>query len=201
MRNVRSLSLCAIAILSGIATLSAQSMETKDLAVGKFLVASRGLPDPNFGETVILLIQYGNEGAVGLALNRPTKVPISKVLKDLDSARERSETVFAGGPVDLGQVFALLRSSTTPQEATRIAKDVQLIRTKMSLEKVLAANHDPASVRVYLGYCGWGNGQLEHEVSLGAWHIFDSVSDKIFDANPASLWYRMIALTERQFAD
>jgi len=189
-----------MALWCGTAAITAQSTDSKDLGVGRLLVASRGLSDPNFAKTVILLIQYGESGAVGLAMNRPTKVPISRVLEELKAAKGRSDSVFAGGPVGTEEVFALLGPGAASQEGIRIGENVRLVRTKPALEKAVAANRDPGSLRIYVGYCGWGTGQLEHEVGLGAWHIFKSAADKAFDPDPASLWARMIALTERQFA-
>jgi len=61
---------------------------TKNLGIGKLLVASRGLGDPNFAGTAILLIRYDENGVVGLVLNRRTDVPLSRVL-DLKAAKER----------------------------------------------------------------------------------------------------------------
>ena len=57
------------------APVSAQSMQPSDLAAGKLLVASRDLPDPNFAKTVILLVQYDDEGVVGLIVNRRSQGP------------------------------------------------------------------------------------------------------------------------------
>ena len=62
-------------------------------------MASRDLADPNFAETVVLLVHYDAQGGVGLILNRPTDVPLSRGLEDLKPAKERSDTVYLGGPV------------------------------------------------------------------------------------------------------
>src|SRR5262249_14327647 len=74
----------AAAILCGTATASGQSKHGTDLRVGKLLVSSRGLPDPNFVESVVLLIQYDEQGSVDLMINRRTQVPISHLLKGLN---------------------------------------------------------------------------------------------------------------------
>jgi putative transcriptional regulator len=98
---MRLLSIAAAVLLSesAVHTAAAQSMQPDDLAAGKMLVASRDLPDPNFSKTVILLVQYDDEGVVGLILNRRSKVPISRVLEDVGGAKERSDPIYAGGPV------------------------------------------------------------------------------------------------------
>jgi len=192
--------LLVLAFVSGAAVLPAQSRNAKDLGVGKFLVASRGLRDPNFAETVILLVEYGEDGAVGLAMNSPTKEPVSRVLQELKGSKGHADPIFMGGPVGTEVVFALLRSGAAPKQAVHMFGDVYLVRTKPVLEKVLAANRSSRTLRIYAGYSGWGPGQLEDEVDPRAWYIFSGVPDRVFDSDPASLWSRMIALTERQIA-
>ena len=87
----------------------AQSTRPADLGAGKLLVASRDLPDPNFAKTVVLLVQYDDEGVVGLIVNRRSKVPISHVLDSVAGAKARPDPVYAGGPVGRTEVVALLR--------------------------------------------------------------------------------------------
>src|SRR5271169_783208 len=109
---MRLLSIAAAVLLSEsvVYVAAAQSMRPADLAAGKMLVASRDLPDPNFAKTVVLLVQYDEDGVVGLILNRRSKVPISRLLDDLPGARNRRDPVYAGGPVGTTEVLALVRS-------------------------------------------------------------------------------------------
>src|SRR5580692_11118179 len=76
-------------------SLPIQFKNPKDLGIGKLLVASRGLGDPHFARTVILLVHYDENGVVGLFLNRRTDVPLSQVL-DLKAAKDRSDPVYIG---------------------------------------------------------------------------------------------------------
>src|ERR1700677_3003594 len=102
--------------------------QTDDLAVGRLLVASRDLGDPNFAKTVILLVHYDEDkGAVGLVLNKRTDVPISRVFHDLKEASGRSDPVYIGGPVELSSVLALLKSPAKPEGADKVFGDVYLI--------------------------------------------------------------------------
>jgi putative transcriptional regulator len=88
-----------------------QSQNPEDLSAGKLLVASRALADPNFAETVVLLVRCDAEGVVGLILNRRTNIPLSRVLEQFESAKDRSDPAYLGGPVETPAVFALLRST------------------------------------------------------------------------------------------
>ena len=171
------------------------------LAPGKFLVASRELGDPNFSETVILLIQYDEEkGAMGLVVNRPAEVPLSRVFQDMKGAKDRTDEAYMGGPVEPDNVLALLKSATKPEEAQRVFANVYLVSSKALLEKTLADKAEPSVFHVYLGYAGWGPGQLEHEVELGAWHILAPDAGSVFDGDPESVWPRLIKRTEMRIA-
>jgi putative transcriptional regulator len=194
------IALAAAAALCGAAVAAGQSRSTQDLGVGKLLVSSRGLGDPNFAESVVLLIQYDQHGTVGLMINRRTQAPISRVLKDVDAAKRGSEPVYIGGPVELDAVLALLRSQKKPEDATSVLGQVYVVSTKPALEKALAASSDSGDLRVYLGYCGWDAGQLENELRLGGWWIFEGEAGLVFDPRPESVWSRLISRTEQQIA-
>ena len=178
-----------------------QSKDVKDLGMGKLMVAARGLPDPNFVESVVLLIQYDQQGTVGLMINRRTRAPISRVLQDLNTAKDRSHPAYHGGPVELTAVFGLSRSRKKLDGATSLLSEVYLVSSKALLDKALATSSGPADFRLYLGYCGWAGGQLENEVRHDGWWIFDANPGLVFDSNPDSVWSRLIARTEEQIAE
>ena len=170
-------------------------------AAGDFLVSSRDLGDPNFSETVILLLRYDEEdGAMGLVINRRGDLPLSRVFQDLKQAKGRTDLAYRGGPVEPGDVLALLKSSTKLEDAERVFANVYLISDKDLLEKTLADKAEPGVFHVFLGYAGWGPGQLEHEVDLGAWHILPPDAASVFDSDPESVWPRLIRRTELRIA-
>ena len=190
--------LCLAIFASTIA--KGQSTEIGDLGLGKLLVSGRGLSDPNFAESVVLLIRYDNEGALGLIINRRTQASLSRVLKGVDMSKRGSDPVYLGGPVELGAVFALLRSQKKPDEASSVLSEVYLLSSKAPLEKALAASSGPGDLRVYVGYAGWDVGQLENEVRLGGWWIFEASPGAVFDPNPDTIWSRLITRTDQQIA-
>lgn len=181
--------------------LPVQSRNPKDLGPGKLLVASRELGDPNFAQTVILLVHYDAGGVVGLMLNRRTDLPISRVFAQLDAAKGRSDRVYMGGPVQTPTVFALLRSKEKLEQAEHVFGSVYWISTKVALEKAISTSPDPGGFHVYLGYAGWTAEQLRNEVRLGGWFIFQADNETVFNANPNSLWRQMIKKTELKMAD
>jgi putative AlgH/UPF0301 family transcriptional regulator len=177
-----------------------QSRNPVDLGPGKLLVASRELADPNFAETVILLVHCDTEGVVGLMLNRRTDLPISRVFTDLKAAKDLSDPVYLGGPVETPTVFALLQSTDKLEKAEHVFGGVYWISTKTDLEKAVSSRPKPGVFHVYLGYAGWTTDQLRNEVRLGGWFIFQADKQTVFNANPDSLWRQMIKKTELKMA-
>ena len=171
----------------------------RQLAAGTLLVAGRNLPDPNFSETVVLLVEYSGDGAAGLVLNRPSGAPLSRVLPSVQSAAGVASRAFSGGPVSTGTVLALSRA---PCDGCRaIARDVHLVRSSDTLTALLADDGDERRLRVYAGYAGWARTQLEDEVRQGAWRVLAVDARIVFDPNPSSLWRRMIERTEAVLAN
>jgi len=163
----------------------------KELAAGKILVARRELLDPHFAETVVLLVQYDQKGTVGLIINRKTKIPISKLSKELEPAKGRTDPLYVGGPVETDGIMALLRSPTKLEDAKSVFADIYIISSKTTLEKTMTSGTAPNTFRLYVGYAGWGAGQLEVEVANDAWEVLAANAGMIFDLHPESLWRRL----------
>jgi len=171
------------------ALLCASYAAAEQLAAGKLLVATPKSQDPDLSRSVILLIHCDRDGAIGLMLNRPSKVPLRDVMPELKNAKA---PVFAGGPVTIG-VRALLKSSSKPDQAPHLFADVSVISTKSTLEKLIAAHTPPNVFRVYAGYTGWTLGQLQDEVNRGLWQVLPGDAGVIFDPAPEKLWDRLTA--------
>jgi putative transcriptional regulator len=179
-------------------SLPLQSNNANSLGPGKLLVASRNLGDPNFAKTVILLARYDDHGVLGLILNRRTDVPLSRVLETLKAAKDRSDPVYVGGPLEMPAVFGLMQSPGKLEGAEHVFDGVYLIAEKSLFEQTISARPDHGVFHVYLGYAGWTPDQLRLEVKLGAWFVFPAETSTVFNANPDSLWLEMIRKTEQQ---
>jgi putative transcriptional regulator len=191
----------AALLYSSARSAPAQSTQTHALAAGKFLVASRDLLDPNFVETVVLLVRYEEDGVVGLIINRRTRIPIARLFPELlDSIKGRSDPLYTGGPVARTMALALLRSRARLEGVEPVFADVSLVSSKSLLQKTMAAGTGPATFRLYAGYSGWTARQLQGEVELGGWHIFPGDPSMVFDPDPESVWSRLIRKTEQRIA-
>jgi putative transcriptional regulator len=194
--QIRPIALALFLISVGAPAALAQSSNPRDLRTGKFLVAARKFPDPTFAQTVIVLTRFSEDGAMGLIINRQTNVPMARAVPLARS----SDPVYSGGPVGAPTVYGLLRSPSKPDQATPVVADIYMVAERALLEKTVSTSPSADRFRAYLGYCGWGPGQLDHEVELGAWFIFSGRAEMVFDTEPESLWTRLVALTERQIA-
>jgi putative transcriptional regulator len=188
------------AALAVATVLNAQSQKPADLGMGKLLVSPRRSPDPSFAESVILLLHYDQESALGLMINRRTTVPIARVLRDFSGLAQRSDVIYLGGPVERASAMALLRAGAKPDGATAVTGRIYLLIARQALEKALAGGKNSGDLRIYAGYCGWGPGQLDNETRLGGWFIFNRGAELAFDGNPEAIWSRLIADTETSVA-
>lgn len=201
LRRVLLTATCGLAAVAAAAHPQGPDQRTRRapetvLGVGKLLVASTSLGDPNFARTVVFLFSYSADGAAGLIVNRPTATPLGTVWPDVAFPRGPLSSVFEGGPVSTAELRALARPGHGGVDGIRILPDVMLLATPEDLKQSLSEAPTADRLRVYAGYAGWGAGQLVREVRLGAWHVFDGSSAAVFDAAPGTMWDRFIRMTQ-----
>jgi putative transcriptional regulator len=174
--------------------------DSDELKPGIFLVAPRRAADPNFAGTVVLLVRLDETGALGLVINHPMDIPISRVLQDRKEASRLDGNAFSGGPVQADAALALYRSAKKFDDASAILKEVYLVSTRSALDRIINSKPTAKNFRLYLGYTGWGPGQLQHEMELDVWRILPGDAKSVFDPEPSSVWPRLIDRLEMRFA-
>ena len=154
---------------------------------GALLVASPSLLDANFAQTVVLLVDHDSDGTLGLILNRPTEVAVASALPRLTAAVGDEAVIFSGGPVAPDHAIAV--GSRAP--GLREPDWFRGVLGQVGLVDVDALEEDRASVeevRIYAGYAGWGAGQLEWEISEGAWFVVGATPADLRSPSPLTLW-------------
>ncbi len=154
---------------------------------GMFLIAGPNMPDPRFRETVILLVSHSWMGTQGLIINRKTKASLSEMLDEPENENAKAHPVYFGGPVGLGKMVFLVRHDKSLEQARPVLEDIYLSGAPTLLEQMLPHKSEQ-ELRVYIGYSGWGPGQLEAEMERGDWHLLPANSEPIFSPNPDSVW-------------
>jgi len=155
---------------------------------GVLLVASPNLDDPNFRETVVLIVEHGPEGTLGLILNRSTKVLLSEALPEVSVLKRSSYRLFAGGPVQPNQLLLLLRLKEPLPDARSVFDGVYVGSGSKILERIIKQARPTEAFRAFAGYAGWAPDQLKYEMLQGAWALLPPDSIGIFEQDPATLW-------------
>ncbi|HEY2628218.1 MAG TPA: YqgE/AlgH family protein [Usitatibacter sp.] len=172
-----------------LVVLAAAALPTFADDTGSFLVAREALPDPNFGHAVVLVMPPDGPGVLGVIVNRPTRVPLSKLFPDQPRLARLDDRVFFGGPVSLQTVSFVFRADKAPEDAMEVMKGVYISSDGDLLRELLAREKPTEGLRVFVGYTGWAPGQLEGEIARGDWHPMDADERSLFDRRPESLWY------------
>jgi putative transcriptional regulator len=149
---------------------------------GQLLLASPALLDPNFRRTVVLVGVHSGEGALGVVLNRPSDVTVEAV--------DGGEPVYVGGPVQPSSVVVLAEFLDPALAGTLVVGRIGFPAADADMHKLADAT---ARARVYAGYAGWGEGQLDAEVDRGDWIAHDPVPDDVFTEVPDELWGSVLA--------
>jgi len=170
------------------------------IATGRLLVASERILDPRFQETVILLVNYDREGAMGLILNRPTRISIGEglqILPELAEGAYAGDPIYYGGPVALNLPLALLKTPHPPDNSKPVNKDLVLTGPAEIASRFTGKETGSESFRIFAGYSGWGAGQLEGEIGRGDWQVRPFDPEAIFARDSETLWEKMRAKEER----
>lgn len=156
------------------------------------LVANPLLLDPNFLHTVVLLIEHDDQGAMGVVLNRPLPLNLAQICAEshLTFAGDDNATAFRGGPVEPQRGIIIVRGGLPAEEDTVLDFTDFVSFRKDLLESLLL---DPeATFRLFLGYAGWGPGQLEAEAAQNAWKILPLMPEWLLGEDPRHLWQRAL---------
>ena len=147
----------------------------------QLLVATPMLGDPNFDRAVVWLLEHGEDGALGVVLNRPSDLLVSEPLPSWDLLTGELPVVFRGGPVSTQSVIGVARVRTgTPEGAwAPVMGEIGVL--------------DLVGLRCFAGYAGWGAGQLEGEIEQGAWFVVQADPGDPFTDRPEDLWRSVLA--------
>ncbi|MEZ4458302.1 MAG: YqgE/AlgH family protein [bacterium] len=161
-----------------------------------FLIASPRLDGSVFERSVIVMVHHDAEGAMGFIVNKPIDVDLGTLLEMVDVDADRisqacyDETVFFGGPVRVEQLWVMEHSDTTRATAE---EDIDFlpgwkVATSADTIKDLAFDAARGTLKPYMGYTGWGPGQLEGEIAEGSWLLLEFDGDLVFTHDFETVW-------------
>jgi putative transcriptional regulator len=184
-RNLKG-ALCALALLCGLVSPTIAD-DAKHLT-SILIVARAGLPDSYFSDSVVLVMNNLAPGPVGVIINRPTEIPVSRLFPDLKRLAQIHDKLYFGGPVDLESVWFLFQAATLPEHSIEACEGVYLSADRVLLRRLLGRDKPMDGLRVFLGHSGWAPGQLEAEIDHGDWTPKRADSDAIFKSQPEHPW-------------
>ena len=170
-------------------------MKNPPVKAGMFLVAAPGLRDPNFSRTVVLMCDHSPEGSMGLVVNRPAGITTEVLLPEVGV----EDMVYTGGPVERGKAMVLHRQPETVEGSLEVVDGIHLGGDPEALRELFhhpSGTKDPegrpAFWRVYLGYAGWGEGQLDAELESGGWIVCPAQAGYVFAMDPGEVWKQVL---------
>ena len=173
--------------------------ETPGNLAGQLLIAEPRLADPNFKRSVVLVLDHGEDGALGVVVNRPLEVDVSVVLPGWQPYATLPGRLFRGGPVALDSALGLAVlpgiGDDEPVGWRRVVDGLGLVDLDAPPEVLVDGM---AGLRIFAGYAGWGSGQLEDELAEGAWYVVPGLAGDAFTGAPEGLWR---AVLRRQGGD
>jgi putative transcriptional regulator len=151
---------------------------------GQLLIATASLLDPNFRRTVVLVAEHGEEGAMGLVLNRPSPTDVAEAVPALEAMVEPGTALYLGGPVQPESVVVLGEFRDPEEAAVVVSGRIGFMPADSEPEEIAEATD---RIRVFAGYAGWSVDQLEEEIAEGSWIVEPARPDDIF-GDDLDLW-------------
>ena len=165
---------------------------------GQLLLASPSIHDPNFRRTVVYMTEHGDDGAMGLVLNRAAETTVGEAVPDLAWLAEDGAVVHVGGPVAPQSVVVLAEFEEPERSALLIDTDLGFVPAEVedtdSLADILGRR------RVFAGHAGWGPGQLEAEMEEESWIVEPARREDVFTESPTELWSSVLKRKGREYA-
>lgn len=152
---------------------------------GQLLIAGPQLLDPNFRRAVILVGEHGDQGAMGVILNRPSPITVGDAIPPLRDLTDDAAFVYVGGPVQEDAVIVLAEFADPDRAASIVFADVGFVPGEIDDPDDLGVL---PRARVYAGYAGWGPRQLEGELAESTWIVAPARADDVFTDEPDALW-------------
>jgi putative transcriptional regulator len=178
--------LCALLLASGLSW-PASGADAKPLN-SILIVARDHLPDPNFADSIVLVMNNLGPGPVGIIINRPMPMPVSRLFPNIERLAQVRDKVYFGGPVDFGSVWFLFRAATPPEHAVHACDGVYLSADRELLLRLLGRNKPMDGLRIVLGHAGWAPGQLEAEIERHDWTSKRAEMEAIFSGKSEHPW-------------
>jgi putative transcriptional regulator len=152
------------------------------------LIAQGVVSDPNFGGSIVIVMNNLGPAPVGIIINRPMPLPVSRFFPKLKHLAQLRDKVYFGGPVEFGDVWFLFRAKTASATAFKVCDGVYVSWDGKLLLQLLHREKPLDGLRLFIGHAGWAPGQLQAEIAGGAWVAKRVDANSIFNPQPELPW-------------
>ncbi len=173
-----------------------------EVLTGHLLVATPALVDPNFARRVILVLDHGAHGVLGVVVDRPGGVGVDQLLAQWHVVATPPAELFTGGPVSRNSLIGLVRLASRefgedgapdrPVGWRLLVDDDRPVGTVDLGADPGRFSHVIVGARLFSGYAGWDSGQLEDEIAEGSWYVVRAEARDPISADPEGLWRRVL---------
>jgi len=161
-----------------------------------FLISARKLRDHHFRRSVIYILRHDRQGTLGLIINKPGVLPLSRALDDIDIEYARKHRLYYGGPVETSAITMLMENVPTSPLVEHIAGDIYFSNQRIVMERLLKEKKPASKLHFFRGHAGWMAGQLDLELRRGDWHLIKGNPRSMFSSEIRTLWQRLIRKLE-----
>ena len=157
-----------------------------NISAGKILISSPSLADPNFEKVVIFIAEHNKKGALGFVINKL----FSRAFNELTAYKDASPLpLYDGGPIEKESLFFLHRRPDLIAGGTHVIDSIYLGGDfKQAVQHIKDNTLTKSELKLFIGYCGWDDGELEEEVAEGSWFIDSTTDETVFTPHVAMLW-------------
>ena len=164
---------------------------------GKFLIAMPGMGDPRFESSVIFICEHSETGAMGLILNKPLRQgTFNELCKQLSIKHTsgRDVPILFGGPVETSRGFVLHSNDYLSENSTQLVGQSLSLTSTRDVIEALAEGETPSNAGLFMGYSGWGAGQIESEILRNGWLTVDADEGLVLDSDHDGKWQAALDL-------
>jgi putative transcriptional regulator len=164
---------------------------------GTLLIAEPFLKDLDFQRSVVLICEHQQEGTFGVTINKPIDIKIAALVEGLEAY---NNPIFNGGPVNREHIHFLhifpnlIPGGELISDHIYWGGDFQIATQLIQKNKI-----DPAGIKFFVGYAGWGEGQLKKEMDEKSWLITSATRDIVFHKNPTKIWGNAVKKLDDNF--
>lgn len=180
--------LLAAVMLLAVTPRTASGAGAKNSLTSILIVAQDVISDPNFGGSIVVVMNNLGPAPVGIIVNRPMPVTVAHLFPEVKGLAQLPDRVYFGGPVEFPNVWFLFRAKTAPASAIEVCDGVYVSSDDKLLLKLLHRLKPMEGLRIFIGHAGWAPGQLQAEIEGGAWRPRRADAESIFNPKPLLPW-------------